>query len=74
LKKRRRTRRAGKNTPSTWKPKKASSRKNLLFVNKKKQKNFIHWQPALSPTGSHMKKIFASFFSKKEDSSCPPLA
>jgi hypothetical protein len=22
-------------------------RKNLLFVNKKKQKNFIHWHPAL---------------------------
>jgi hypothetical protein len=49
--------------------------KSLLFLEKKKQKNFIHWQPALSPTGSHMKKVFLLlFFSKKEDSSCLPLA
>jgi hypothetical protein len=40
-------------------------RKILLFVNKKKQKNFIRWQPALSTTGSHMKKFFCFFFFKK---------
>jgi hypothetical protein len=27
-------------------------------VNKKKQKNFIRSQPALSPTGSHVEKVF----------------
>jgi hypothetical protein len=44
-------------------------------VNKKKQKNFIHWQPALSPTGSHMKKVFLLlFFQKKKTLAFLPLA
>jgi hypothetical protein len=47
-------------------PKKTSGRKNLLFVNKKKQKNFIRWQPALSPTGVRMKKVFLLLFFQKK--------
>ncbi len=44
-------------------------------MNKKKQKNFIHWQPALSPTGSHMKKVFLLlFFQKKKTLAFLPLA
>jgi hypothetical protein len=41
-------------------------RKNLLFVNKKKQKNFIHWLPSLpGKPGANGEKFFGSFFQKR---------
>jgi hypothetical protein len=45
-------------------------KEGLLFVNKKKQKNFIHSRPAfpVEPTANG-KSFFASFCSQKEDSS-----
>jgi hypothetical protein len=61
----------------------ASGRKSLLFLNKrrpsgragKKQKNFIHWQPALSTAGRHVKKVFLLlFFQKKKTLAFPFLA
>jgi len=40
-------------------------RKNLLFVSKKKQKNFVNWsQPAVGVDLQREQKFFA-FFSKK---------
>jgi hypothetical protein len=55
----------------------ASRRKNLLFVNKKKQKNFVRFEPALATVGSHVKKVFLLlFFQKKKTlpSACLPSA
>jgi hypothetical protein len=41
-------------------------RKGLLFVNKKKQKNFIRWHPSfLGKTGAKGEKFFGSFFQKR---------
>jgi hypothetical protein len=52
---------------------KTSGSKSLLFLNKrrpsgragKKQKNFIHLEPALPTTQRHVEKFFFFFFSKK---------
>jgi len=39
----------------------------LLFVNKKKQKNFFHWTGTGQHTGSQTDKVFyASFFFRKK--------
>jgi hypothetical protein len=49
----------------------AGSRKSLLFLKKKKQKNFCHmsdvgWESRLSPQPDAIgKKFFASFFQKR---------
>jgi len=41
-------------------------RKNLLFVNKKKQKNFVNWSaPAIGGALQREQKFFASFFQKR---------
>jgi len=41
-------------------------RKNLLFVNKKKQKNFVNWSaPALDAVIQSEQKFFTSFFQKR---------
>jgi hypothetical protein len=41
-------------------------RKSLLFVNKKKQKNFVRLEPALSTSVSHMEKVFLLLFFQKK--------
>ncbi len=48
-----------------------SSRKNLLFLKKKKQKDFYHWRPGNGPRRNERKrmKVFWFFFSKKNYSS-----
>jgi enoyl-CoA hydratase/carnithine racemase len=49
--------------------------KNLLFVNKKKQKNFLNFESGyFNRTAQTDKSFFASFFSKKEDASFLSLA
>jgi hypothetical protein len=40
--------------------------KSLLFVNKKKQKNFIHNPMIITGPGANGKSFFASFCSQKE--------
>jgi hypothetical protein len=52
----------------------AGEGKSLLFVNKqrrrrragKKQKNFIRLEPALSPAGCHVEKVFLLLFFQKK--------
>jgi len=44
----------------TWK-----RRKNLLFVNKKKQKNFATWSAQAAVGVLQLTKVFCFFFSKK---------
>jgi hypothetical protein len=41
-------------------------RKILLFVNKKKQKNFIRWQPALRTGERHVTTVFLLLFFQKK--------
>jgi len=41
--------------------------KSLLFVNKKKQKNFVNWS-ALAASAHHFNKSFLLLFSKKDAS------
>jgi hypothetical protein len=53
----------------------ATGRKSLLFLKKKKQKNFYPF--GAGSTDGRVpcdKSFFASFFSKKEDSAFLPLA
>jgi len=53
-------------TPKPSKNKKARKKKELLFVNKKKQKNFNHfWPVALERPYRSGAKVFWFFFSKK---------
>jgi len=40
-------------------------RKSLLFVNKKKQKNFVNWSPPAIVGTLLVAKVFCFFFSKK---------
>jgi hypothetical protein len=44
---------------------KASGRKSLLFLKKKKQKNFVRLQSALSLAGHHVIKVFLLLFFQK---------
>jgi len=39
--------------------------KNLLFVNKKKQKNFVNWSAPAVIGALQVAKVFCFFFSKK---------
>jgi len=42
------------------------ARRSLLFVNKKKQKNFVNWSaPAIGGAFEWDQKFFASFFQKR---------
>ena len=40
-------------------------RKNLLFVNKKKQKSFVNWSAPATEVALQVAKVFCFFFSKK---------
>jgi hypothetical protein len=49
-----------------------AARKSLLFLKKKKQKNFFsQGARRLQEPASNGQSFFASFCSQKEDSSCP---
>ena len=44
---------------------------SLLFVNKKKQKNFVTWSAPAVVGALQVIKVFCFFFSKKDASSLP---
>jgi hypothetical protein len=43
---------------------------SIFFFEKKKQKAFLPWSRLAQPHVTRHESFFASFFSKKEDSSC----
>jgi len=51
-------------------PASKTKNKNLLFLKKKKQKDFTHFAPSLARGPAQMDESFLVLFCKKEHASC----